>query len=49
LIFPSAAGSGTSMFSAVSSVCTSYADGSGDCGSGIFIAEEVDGVGDMWL
>jgi hypothetical protein len=36
------------VFSAVSSVCTSNADGSGDCGSGVFIAEDV-GVGDKWL
>ena len=46
---PSAVGSGASMFSAVSMVCTSDAEGSGDCGSGVFIAEKVDGVGDKWL
>jgi len=37
------------MSNSVSSVCTSDAEGSGDCGSGVFIAEEVDGVGDKWL
>jgi hypothetical protein len=37
------------MFSAVSLVCTSDVEGSRDCGSGVFIAEEVDGVGDKWL
>jgi len=30
----------------VSSISTSDAEGPGDCGSGVFIAEEVDGVGD---
>lgn len=37
------------MFSAVSLVCTSNTEGSGNCGSGVFIAEEVDGVRDKWL
>jgi hypothetical protein len=34
------------MFSGVSSVSTRDAKESGDCGSGVFVAEEVDGVGD---
>lgn len=34
------------MLSEVSSVSTSDAEGPGGCGSGVFIAEEVDGVGD---
>jgi hypothetical protein len=33
------------VFSRVTSVCTRDAEGPGDCGSGVFIAEEVDGVG----
>jgi hypothetical protein len=33
----------------ISSISTKQAKGSGECGSGIFIAEEVDGVGDMGL
>jgi hypothetical protein len=49
---PSAAGSGASgflsMFSGVSSVFTRDAEGPGNCGSGIFTAEEGDGVGDKW-
>jgi hypothetical protein len=48
---PSAAGLGASesisIFSGVSSVSTRDAEGPGDSGSGIFIAEEV-GVGDKW-
>jgi hypothetical protein len=31
-------------FFGVSSISTSDAEGPGDCGSGVFIAEEVDGV-----
>jgi hypothetical protein len=34
------------VFSGVSSVSTRIAEGPGDCGSGVFIAEEVDGIGD---
>jgi hypothetical protein len=32
-----------------SSISTRQAKGSGECGSGVFIAEKVDGVGDMGL
>jgi hypothetical protein len=34
------------VFSGVSSVSTRHADGPGNCGSGVFIAEEVERVGD---
>jgi hypothetical protein len=33
------------VFSGFSSVSTRDAEGPGDCGSGVFTAEEVDGVG----
>jgi hypothetical protein len=33
-------------FSGVSSVCNRHAEGPGDCGGGVFVAEKVDGVGD---
>ena len=33
----------------ISSISTRQAEGPGECGSGVFIAEEVDGVGDMGL
>jgi len=33
----------------ISSISTRQAEGSEECGSGVFIAEEVDGVGDMGL
>jgi hypothetical protein len=35
-----------SVFPGVSSVSTRDAEGPGHCGLGVFIAEEVDGVGD---
>ena len=35
-----------SVFSGISSVCTRHAEGPGECGRGVFVAEEVDGVGD---
>jgi len=35
-----------SVFSGVSSVCTRHAKGPGDCRRGVFVADEVDGVGD---
>jgi hypothetical protein len=38
-----------SVFSGVSSVCNRHAEGPGDCGRGVFVAEEVDGVGDKGL
>jgi len=37
---------GPLLFYGVSSFSTSDAEGSGDCGSGVFTAEEADGVGD---
>ena len=37
------------FFSGVSSVSTRYAEGPADCGSGVFIAEEVDEVGEKGL
>jgi len=37
---------GSLLFFGDSSVSTSDAEGPGGCGSGVFIAEEVDGVGD---
>jgi len=33
----------------ISSISTRQAEGSGECGSGVFITEEVDGVGDKGL
>jgi len=49
----SAAGSGASgspsVFSVISSVSTRNAERTGACGSGIFIAEEVDGIEDKGL
>jgi hypothetical protein len=53
LISPSAAGSwasqSLSVFSGVSSVSTRHAEEAGNCGSGAFITEEVDGVGEKGL
>jgi hypothetical protein len=37
---------GTCYDSGVSSLCTSDGKEPGDCGSGVFIGEEIDGVGD---
>jgi hypothetical protein len=37
------------FFSGVSSVSNRYAEGPADCGSGVFIAEEVDEVGEKGL
>jgi len=34
-----------SLFSEVSSISTRDAEGPADCGSGVFIAEEFDGIG----
>jgi len=36
-----------SNFSVVSAFSTRDAEGPGDCGSGVFIAEEVDGIGEQ--
>jgi len=37
------------VFSGVCSICTRHAKGPGDCQRGVFVAEEVDGVGDKGL
>jgi hypothetical protein len=47
-ISPLAAGSGalrSLYFSEVSSISTKDVEGPADCGSGVFIAEEFDGIG----
>ena len=38
-----------SVFSGVSSVCNRHAEGPGGCGRGVFVNEEVDGVGEESL